>query len=229
MVSFSLEVFLKNWVVHKGTVQRLLPESDPCKTELATHALARCIAFQVMYDHESEAGARGLDLTVFPTAAYAKESFDRFELRLAPLTTLSKVLMEKCAGSIVVTVKDMKVYVCSPPTPTTADANKEFMMSPFWYVINTQDEERANMRYASLKVGQTNGTVLQNSKKLNAGDCLCVYKEPLKEQSLKGRDEPKPTTGPSGDVEHNSGASARAPKRAVPKRGSNQPKKKSKN
>ena len=106
------------------------------------------------------------------------------------------------------------ITIAAPPPPKpdkSATPLRKDLIVPYWLVRTTSDKDKANMKDGTLKSTTTIGIgneewaeeaiiipVLVNSKVLEEGDELLVYKEDGKNKAESLAPAPKPEAAPSG-------------------------------
>ena len=200
-MSFSLEVFLENWVSSKGKLTTVIPPQVPAhETSAMVLDNARSTMFDALLEYEgTEAAGRSLVYTLNPTGVHNKEHVAKGMLKLAPLTTIGNLSGEKKGNSIALKVDaTTTVYASGTPQPSELSGCNKFVYIPFWYVKTTSDATIANMRYASAKVDDDLAvTILQNTRALAPFERLLVFQEKAQAKApLRGAIVPDPKAPP---------------------------------
>jgi hypothetical protein len=198
-VRYEMVQFLEKWTAVQDTrkMQTLLePNVISADKHISINEdVLRCQAFQAVLQFEATQPERKLKYTKDPTAVYSMIEVERHELKLAPLCRVNNIqdVKPKGGGGIAIKFKDnASVFMTAQPLERN-DKEPSSVVVPFWYVSVTDDETKANMRYATFKVIGCSLTILQNTKKLKVYDRLYVFKAPVdKKACLEGGTLVKP-------------------------------------
>ena len=194
-----LQKLLDGWSVHTGAMPCFLPYSP---TLCANHpAIAQEFvkhrAFEALVNHEKGEGLRKFKYTQFPNGVMAGQDFSKGSLKLAPMTFLGNIQIGKELTKVKMQVDDVVLTVSGLPKPgklvcddkSRDQAYAKFCYVPYWWVETTSDNEKANMRMASMKCPEDDAIkypVLQNLRAIKENERLYIFKEKVGKAGLQG-------------------------------------------
>lgn len=184
-VGVDLETFIKTWSIFRGDIPFVVPVQYTPHTTKQWLDIHRCNAFQAISKYEaSQADGRQVQYVLHPSVVVALVKFAKGSLKLAPLTDLGKVKIDKSDSSVPVKVVlpgkpgHQMVYAYAPSKPgdkTKLDA-PDVMFVPYWWVDAVDDESKANMKFVSSTVDGVTFPVLQNIQVIKPYEKLSYYK-----------------------------------------------------
>ena len=182
-VEVALEIFIATWCVFKGIIPFVVPDHYTHETIKQQLETARRNAFLAISQHEAtNAENRTLQYVLHPSIVVASEKCAKGSLKLAPLTDLGKIRIERSESSVPVKVGGQMVYAYAPSKP--ADKTKldaaDVRFVPFWWVAEASDEASANMKFVSSTVDGVVFPVFQNTRVILPFEQLKYYKPKLK-------------------------------------------------
>ena len=183
VVDIPFSTFIESWLMHKSKLTQilLLPEEPNAQTDIDE---LRCIVFAAL--SKADEFVLPLQYMIYPSSISATQDINKGELKLAPMTLLSYMSIDKKGGSVAIKVGEKTVYVTAPPKPDKDADLEKYLFVPFWWVEKTDRESCANMKLASLKVNDVIMPVLQNIRAIKKHENLCMYKPKEARVSLAG-------------------------------------------
>jgi hypothetical protein len=188
-VKTNMSTLMEKWSIYNGKLPVIM-KSPSCLAHVSQTMVSdkvRSDAFKALLDYETNAGTRDILYAMYPAGIIANGSIAKGSLTLAPLTPMSNIFLEKKSGAVQMNIDKTVVYTTQPPKPSKPeDATDKYVYVPFWWVETTHVSDNANMRFASVKVGDTTIPVLQNSKVIAKRDRIMVYKAKAQKHALQG-------------------------------------------
>lgn len=186
VVSLPLAAFLTKWSKHKGKPTQSLPGlKDACASEQIMNDVLRSKVFNMLFEFEQLQEGRSLTYLVNPSCVAATEEIPKGKLKLAPMTLLSNLSVEKKCSTVAIKVDDTKVFATAPPAANKLENYEKYMFIPYWWVKSDTDIDKANMRFVSVKVGDVSIPILQNMRKIEVHQRLIVHKQKVVKEPLK--------------------------------------------
>ena len=198
--SVQLDKFLDGWVIHSSKLPKVIDIpvivsttiNDDCVRADCLHALAAYEKLQLTPPHALSHKVpvkRNIQYLMFPQIIAATADMPKNSIKLAPLTTMSNISLEKKKGAAEINVGNGRfVYATQPAKPTSELELKDFIYTPFWWVGKSHNLADINMNFIVQKVDGVSFPVLTNIRLVHKNERLYYFVAKEEKVALQGAD-----------------------------------------